>query len=285
MPIGGIGRGYRGDELWSSAACADVDGDGDVDVYVPQIYRHIAYARGILYLNRGDATFEVWKPTHGEWPIGCYGAAWADVDGDGDPDLVTGGTDVVNGQPRLHLYLNRTEGGRRVGFRLRGRGPNPSAIGARLRLLHGDRVLVRHRDGATGAQGQQNDPVLRFGLGEAERARAIVWWPSGLVQDLGEVEAGRIHDVVEPKARRPSATIRTVGEAKAGEPVRLRVSLKGSAAGHVVSWDLDGDHRFDAEGLAAVLPAGEAGKRPVSAFVRRRRTGLGVLVRRMIEVE
>jgi hypothetical protein len=284
LPIGKLGQGFRGDELWSSAACADVDGDGDVDVYVPQIYRHIAYARGKLFLNRGDATFEEAKPPGGGWPLGCYGAAWGDVDGDGDLDLVTGGTDVVNGKPRLHLYRNVSKGGGIVSIRVVGSAPNTMAIGARVFLEVGERVQVRQVAGGGGAQGQQDDPVVRFGVGDAKSARAIVVWPSGAIRDLGDVAAGDTRKAVEPRGRPPKAEIRVIGRAGVGRPTKLGVRVSGRASRFRVRWDADGDNRFDDEGLQTAMTFTRNGFHLVRARLVRK-DGTGIEVRRRVEVE
>jgi hypothetical protein len=77
-----------GDITWgSSAAVADVDNDGFVDVYIS------AYGENRLYRNLGDGSFSPWQagieePNWGTTPI------FTDWDGDGDLDLyVTNYTD------------------------------------------------------------------------------------------------------------------------------------------------------------------------------------------------
>lgn len=66
-------------------------------------------------------------------------------------------------------------------------------IGARATVLISSagetRRLRRWLDATTGYAGQ-NEPVLHFGLGEAERADSlIVVWPSGTVDRLGPASA------------------------------------------------------------------------------------------------
>ncbi len=80
----------------------DVDGDGDLDVFVPT-----SSFSDRLYLNDGDGVFRdvsaVALPTTVDW---THHAAFVDVDGDGDQDLVTAGNSglqTIGSQNRLLL--------------------------------------------------------------------------------------------------------------------------------------------------------------------------------------
>jgi len=81
MEAGGRGRG---------AAWADYDNDGDLDLFVANAY--YVNAPNVFFRNNGDGTFtEVGAEVNLAEVIGSIGAAWADYDHDGDPDLyVTG---------------------------------------------------------------------------------------------------------------------------------------------------------------------------------------------------
>ena len=85
---------------WSSAA-ADYDLDGDLDLFVANFNQNNA-----LYRNEGGAVFT--KITTGSIVTdggGSLGCAWADYDGDGDPDLFVGNADFGAGQANF-LYRN-----------------------------------------------------------------------------------------------------------------------------------------------------------------------------------
>jgi enediyne biosynthesis protein E4 len=84
------------------AAAGDYDGDGFVDLYVTRLIEP-----GILYRNRGDGRFEDASEAAGlATDEGGNGAAFGDVDNDGDLDLYV--TNVL--RKRYALYIN--DGGR-----------------------------------------------------------------------------------------------------------------------------------------------------------------------------
>lgn len=96
-----------------SAAWADFDLDGHLDLFIGAESRTGQGYRSILYHNRGDGTFEDWTPSALEPDAGFVkGVAWGDIDDDGDPDLYLSRA----GQPnRLLVNQGRSveEGGRR----------------------------------------------------------------------------------------------------------------------------------------------------------------------------
>jgi len=122
------------------------------------------------------------------------GAAWADYDNDGDPDVAINNI----GSPAVLL---RNDGGNRnrsLSLRLVGRSGNRDGIGARVRVTAGGTTRTAEKR-SSGGYLSQNDPRLLFGLGGSAKAdRVEVAWPSGKTQNLENVPAGRTVTVEEP---------------------------------------------------------------------------------------
>ncbi|MBI5529386.1 MAG: CRTAC1 family protein [Deltaproteobacteria bacterium] len=187
------------DELFAGAAFADFDNDGDLDLFVPQIY-DLAHAQGRLYRNKGDLTFEEIAGEAGVRRIDTYAAAWADFDNDGCPDLVTAGREKTGARPSVKVFANTcTWGNHFVGAKLVGSRSNRMAIGAVMRVHAGGKVLTRQIEGGSGSHGQQNSPVLHFGLGkDAKIDKVEITWPSGCVETRVGVKIDALTTFLEP---------------------------------------------------------------------------------------
>ena len=117
-------------------------------------------------------------------PIVGRGSAYADIDGDGDLDLLM--TQV--GDRPLLLRNDQELGHHWLRLRLVGDGLNRDAIGARVTLTAGG--LTQHRTVAPNRSYlSQVEPTLTFGLGDTETIDSLtVTWPDGTVEELAEVE-------------------------------------------------------------------------------------------------
>ncbi|MHC4067532.1 MAG: ASPIC/UnbV domain-containing protein, partial [Planctomycetota bacterium] len=116
------------------------------------------------------------------------GAAFGDVDNDGDVDILVGnlGGDV---------HLLRNEIGTRgnwVMFRvLDGRGRD--AVGASVRVVASGKTTWRTVQPAY-SYCSSNDPRIHFGMGAADTADQVtVRWPQGGTESFGSLPAGRVH--------------------------------------------------------------------------------------------
>ena len=188
----------------------DYDLDGRQDIFVANghvendiaaVQQRVSYRQAPhLFRNRGDGGFDEVTTASPDLaqPMVARGAAFGDMDGDGDPDLVVSG----NGGP---ARIFRNDGGERngwVGFRLRGGNSNRDGIGAKIILAIEDAGMTRSETrvvkSATG-YASQNQLEVVFGLGSGGRAvSAEVLWPSGTRSEVGAPEARRIHVVEEP---------------------------------------------------------------------------------------
>ncbi|MEO5822255.1 MAG: CRTAC1 family protein [Vicinamibacteraceae bacterium] len=204
---GGIGRNTRW--LGWGVAFVDLDLDGWLDLFlvnghvypeVEQVKTEAGYRQPkVVYRNRGDGRFDDVSAALGApvtIPRASRGAAFADLDNDGDVDVVVNNMHDV---PELYR-LDRTEPGHWLILRLRGVQSNRSAIGARVRLTAGGVTQVGEVRGG-GSYFSQNDLRVHFGLAAAGQAdRIVVRWPNGREETWRAVEADRILTLSEGSA-------------------------------------------------------------------------------------
>jgi hypothetical protein len=120
-------------------------------------------------------------------------AAYADIDNDGDLDLLM----TTNGGPAV---LFRNDGGSNnhsVRIKLLGTRSNRDGIGTTAILKSGsDRQTQMLRSGS--GYLSSSELVLTFGLGKASQADEVeLRWPSGQVDKLSKVAAGQTITVKE----------------------------------------------------------------------------------------
>jgi hypothetical protein len=139
-----------------------------------------------LFWNQGPlarrAYAEVPKDRLGDLPRAVVGraAAYADVDGDGDVDLVL----TQNGDAPLLLRNDQALGRHWLRVRLVGEGMNRVAIGARIVLRAGGVTQVRDVM-PTRSYLSQVETVATFGLGATALVDALqVTWPDGKVEEV-----------------------------------------------------------------------------------------------------
>lgn len=184
-----LDRGLPFNEGDIDAAMVDFDLDGRLDLAVTRTDKYEGSfpddaQKGWfgLFRQKDDGTFErrtdiALKATQN--------LAFADLDHDGDPDLLVGGRDQGGGRPNF-LFENHAANGAWLGVQLAGDGVHVprDAFGTRVTVRIGGKTMVREKKSSRGTYGSIDGSALLFGLGECEAgatASVEVRWPDGRV--------------------------------------------------------------------------------------------------------
>lgn len=221
--IGQIAGVSNTDWSWS-ALLADYDNDGLQDLFVTNGFKRaftnndfLSYQADLLSKKREGKTIDnieeilskmpsnevhnymfqnkdglTFSDQSQEWgfsqPNLSNGAAYADLDNDGDLDLVVNNLDEEAG-----IFRNNSDTARHhfLKIQLKGNDSNTFGLGAIVKLYIGDSSLIRSQNPYRGFQSSM-EPVLLFGLGKATSVDSLqISWSTGETQTITQLQANQ----------------------------------------------------------------------------------------------
>jgi hypothetical protein len=171
--------------------------NGHIEEDVERVQKRIKYRQPPhLFRNLGNGKFAEVTEQMGaafDSPRVARGAAYADIDNDGDLDLLI----MTNGGPAL-LYRNDGATNNSLRVQLRGTKSNRDGIGAVVKVSSSRDKQSQMLKG--GGYLSTSELVLTFGLAKDAAATSVeVAWPSGQLDRLTNIDAGQTIVVEEGK--------------------------------------------------------------------------------------
>jgi enediyne biosynthesis protein E4 len=179
----------------------DFDNDGDLDILIANgDAHHLVGWESLLIENEGDGKYVDARQKGGvffETKIRARGSAILDFNNDGRMDAL-----ITSMGDRPFLIQNRDKSGNHwLKLSLEGTRSNRDGFGAKVRLEADGKRYSQEAHCPVGFL-MQSDKRLHFGLGKAATIEKVeIRWPSGQVQELGNVRADQVLKVKEPGER------------------------------------------------------------------------------------
>jgi hypothetical protein len=202
--VSGLGGATLAFSGWSTHLF-DFDNDGWKDIFVAQGHvmdtiqltsPNLRYMQPPLLLRNESGLFKrviLGSAFQTEWA--GRGAAFGDLDNDGDVDVVMSNV----GQKATML---RNDGGNRnnwLGIMTIGKKSNRDGIGSRVKVVSASGLTQYFTVNTAVGYLSASDKRLIVGLGVDSTAKLVeIRWPSGIVQRLENVKAGQMLKVTEP---------------------------------------------------------------------------------------
>ncbi|MBC7826113.1 MAG: VCBS repeat-containing protein [Chitinophagaceae bacterium] len=157
-----------------------------------------------VYKNNGNLKFTDITSAWGfEQPGFSNGAAYGDLDNDGDLDLV-----VNNENQPTFVYKNNSREINKnnyIALTLTGKGQNLFAVGSKIKLFANGQIIMRELIPSRGFQSSVDYKII-FGLGKIEKIDSlIITWPDRSYTKLEQPLLNRQHDIQQPEKKSSSS--------------------------------------------------------------------------------
>ena len=148
------------------------------------------------YRNQGNLRFSdegiTWGFTKASF---ANGAAYADLDNDGDLDLI-----INNENSPAFIYKNNAREINKnnyIAVQLKGAGKNTFAIGSKIKVFQGSRVFYRELVPSRGFQSSMDYKQI-LGLGDVKQVDSmIITWPNGATTRLEHPALNKLYEISE----------------------------------------------------------------------------------------
>ncbi|WP_317168182.1 VCBS repeat-containing protein [Pontibacter pamirensis] len=261
---------HQTDWSWTPLV-ADFDNDGFRDVIITNgfpkditdldfsVYRNgpVGTVGGYTYLadsipivkisnyafkNKGDLSFSDETKNWGlEIPAFSNGAAYADLDNDGDLDFIVNNINDSAFVYRNSLYTAKEGEGKPHFLRLnfKGAAPNAAGLGATATIYYGKGKKQFHENSAYKGYLSSVESIAHFGLGSIDKVDSVkVVWPNGKYQLLKDIQADQVLTLDQKDARLQNSPLNA-------EDQRQKMVFREVAAEHGVRYKSSEDDGID----------------------------------------
>jgi hypothetical protein len=175
---------------------------GAAAVNAAEYISHMPSIKMANYIYKNDGKDKFTNEIEG-WGLSgntlSHGAVYADLDNDGDMDLITNNTDDYAG-----VYINNADVIKKNNFlkiKLQGEKGNTLGFGAKIMLVNGGQTFYQEQDPVRGYCSSV-DPVLNFGIGKDEFIDSVrIIWNDNRTQLLKNVKTNQTITIKQTDAK------------------------------------------------------------------------------------